>query len=65
VMSCVQSTRCPRLCSRCRRSLTGLTAHLPLFHAGVYCQQCCPACAPSRRENEGEAQLLDEEEESK
>jgi hypothetical protein len=52
MLNCVRSTRCPRECSGCRRLLAGGEAHLPVFHAGVYCAECCPACRPM--EDEGE-----------
>jgi hypothetical protein len=52
MLSCLQSTRCPRACSRCRRPLAGQEAHLPLFRAGIYCAECCPACRPDPVEDQ-------------
>lgn len=61
--ACVQSTRCPRQCSRCHKPLAGETAHLPLFHAGCYCARCCPACPQDSAEVEREFQFQEEERE--
>jgi hypothetical protein len=60
MLSCVQTTRCPRRCSRCHKPLAGREAHLPVFRAGIYCPTCCPVCRPDPADTEDEADFEEE-----